>query len=57
MQSCLTPSERRAALALLTDAQLMERIRALVEACGTVSEEEHRRIAYLVMESRKKEGR
>jgi hypothetical protein len=57
MQYCLTASERRAALAMLTDAQLLARIRALLESYQIPSEAEHRRIAYLAAVSRKKEGR
>jgi hypothetical protein len=54
--SRLTASQKRAALATLTNQQLLERMRAVIAECGTVSEKKHRRILYLVMVSRK-EGR
>ncbi len=48
----LSESQRRAALALLSDPQLTDRILADYETCGLVGEETNRLVAYLACTSR-----
>ncbi len=52
----LDEAERQAALALLNDADLMGRILADFEACGTVGEATNKLVAYLAATSRKLEA-
>jgi len=51
----LTPAEREAAMELLTDPHLLDRILADFEACGVVGEETNKLTAYLAAASRKLE--
>jgi len=51
----LTPAERHAALDLLSDPHLLDRILADFEACGVVGEETNKLTAYLAAVSRKLE--
>ncbi len=51
----LTPAEREAAMELLTDPRLLDRILADFEACGVVGEETNKLTAYLAAVSRKLE--
>jgi len=51
----LTPAEREAAMDLLTDPRLLDRILADFEACGVVGEETNKLTAYLAAVSRKLE--
>ena len=49
----LTPAEREAAMELLTDPRLLDRILADFETCGVVGEETNKLTAYLAAVSRK----
>jgi len=51
----LTPAEREAAMELLSDPRLLERILADFEACGVVGEETNKLTSYLAAVSRKLE--
>jgi len=51
----LTPAEREAAMELLLDPRLLDRILADFEACGVVGEETNKLTAYLAAVSRKLE--
>jgi DNA primase len=51
----LTPAEREAAMELLTDPRLLDRILGDFEACGVVGEETNKLTAYLAAVSRKLE--
>ncbi len=51
----LTPAEREAAMELLKDPRLLDRILAAFESCGVVGEETNKLTAYLAAVSRKLE--
>jgi len=55
VETTLTDEERTAALGLLQDARLLDRILADFEACGVVGEETNKLLGYLAAVSRKLE--